>query len=191
MTQYITSYVVEKLQWLAAACAILVAASAPQAIAQTTEADIPLCGSFLNLHFLQDQTPEEKKAAACFTEHLASCTPARIEVIIKSLHWNQKVAVHTVYEIKSREGALCVIEKKTNVDEIPADVMFKKPNIVCKIPVSFIKKIMKKAKEQGREDLIFVSLLTAIGADTITDPDTGEKLIFECLELPTRAARPH
>jgi len=200
MAAYDASQVEKELRWFVALCVMLVTASGPQAIAQTTKApisktearsDIPNCGAFLNLHFLRDQTPEEKKAATCFTEHLASGAPARIEVIVKSLHWGQKIAIHSFYEIKGREGAFCVIEKKTNLDEIPADVTFDKPNVVCKIPVSFIKRVMKRAKEQGREDLIFVSLLTAIGADTITEPDTGEKLTFECTKLRVPAARPH
>ena len=194
MLPSLTSRARKKFTWLSATCAMLVAASLPPAIAQTIKAaipktkaiaDIPHCGSFLNLHFLQDQTSDEKLAAACFTEHLASCSPARIEVILKSLHWNQSVAIHSVYEIKGRKGAFCIIEKRTNVDEMPADVTFEKPNIVCKVPMNFIETVMKKAKEQGRKDLIFVSLLTAIGADKITDPDTGKNLTFECFKPQT------
>lgn len=200
MTPSIIPHAAKKIWWAAIVGAILLAVAAMQTIAQTPkksvsrtkpQADIPYCGSFLNLHFLQDQTPEEKQTAACFTKHLFSCIPARIEVIVKSLNWDPKVAIHTVYEIKGKEGAFCVVEKKTNVDEIPADVTLKKPNIVCKVPVSFIKKIMKKAKEQGRENLIFVSLLTAIGADSITDPDTGEKLTFECTKSQAVEGLPH
>ncbi|MFQ5675551.1 MAG: NosD domain-containing protein [bacterium] len=134
------------------------------------------CGTFSSLRMLTEPTRSEREAMLCFLKHVVRREPAQLLLKMEATNWDKDEYVLIRYRIWGAKGDGVLLEKKTLEVNLRQKFQDAKPWVQRVLPLSFVKRVIQQAEEQGQPYLACPSLFATITVETVTDPKNGKQI---------------